>query len=79
MQNLYVKNCLGINVKWFSEYPNRNWPLALTCYYKVGFQKCMMKYGEPGSVLGIATAYGLDGPGIESRWGEIFRTCPDRP
>jgi hypothetical protein len=23
--------------------------------------------------------YGLDGPGIESRWGEIFRTCPDRP
>ena len=26
------------------------------------------------------TGYGLDGPGIESRWGgEIFRTCPDRP
>jgi len=22
---------------------------------------------------------GPDGPGIESRWGEIFRTCPDRP
>jgi hypothetical protein len=21
-----------------------------------------------GSVVGIATAYGLDGPGIESRW-----------
>ena len=33
----------------------------------------------PGSVVGIATAYGLDGPRIESRWGEIFRTCPDRP
>ena len=33
----------------------------------------------PGSVVGKATAYGLDGPGIESRWGEIFRTCPDRP
>jgi len=34
----------------------------------------------PGSVVGIATDYGLDGPGIESRWGgEIFRTCPDRP
>jgi len=31
------------------------------------------------SVVGIATAYGLDGPGIESRWGEIFRTSPDRP
>ena len=33
-----------------------------------------------GSSVGIATGYGLDGPGIESRWGgEIFRTCPDRP
>jgi hypothetical protein len=26
----------------------------------------------------IATRYGLEGPGIESRWGEIFRTYPDR-
>ena len=32
----------------------------------------------PGSIVGIATGYGLDGPGI-SRWGEIFRTCPDLP
>jgi hypothetical protein len=29
-----------------------------------------------GIVVGIATAYGLDGPGIESRWGRDF---PDRP
>jgi len=29
--------------------------------------------------VGIATGYGLDGPGIKSRWDEIFRTCPDRP
>jgi hypothetical protein len=34
----------------------------------------------PGNVVGTATGYELDGPGIESRWGdEIFRTCPDRP
>ena len=33
----------------------------------------------PGSSVGIATGYGLDGPGIESGRGEIFRTCPDRP
>jgi hypothetical protein len=26
------------------------------------------------SLVGIATRYGLDGPGIESRLGEIFRT-----
>jgi hypothetical protein len=31
------------------------------------------------SSVGIATRYGLNGPGIESRWrGEIFRTRPDR-
>jgi hypothetical protein len=24
---------------------------------------------RPGSVVGIATSYGLDGPGIESQWG----------
>jgi hypothetical protein len=33
----------------------------------------------PGSVVGIATGYGLGGTGIESRWGEIFRACRDRP
>ena len=34
----------------------------------------------PGSVVGIATGYELDGPGIEfRRGGEIFRTCPDWP
>ena len=26
----------------------------------------------PGSVVGVATGYGLDGPGIESRWGRDF-------
>ena len=32
------------------------------------------------SSVGIATLYGLEGPGIESWWGgEIFRTRPDRP
>jgi len=35
--------------------------------------------GGSGSVVGIATAYWLDGPGIESRWGEIFHISPDRP
>ena len=34
---------------------------------------------EPDSSVGIATCYGLRGPGIESRWGEIFRTRPDLP
>jgi hypothetical protein len=34
--------------------------------------------GSRDSVVGIATRYGLEGPGIESRWGEIFRTYPDQ-
>ena len=36
-------------------------------------------YIGPGSVVDIATANRLDGPEIEFRWGENFRTSPDRP
>jgi hypothetical protein len=32
------------------------------------FRDVYLVIGGPGSVVGIATAYGLDGPGIESRW-----------
>jgi len=44
-------------------------------------QFCLTIRG-PGSSVYIATGYGLDGVGIESRLGgggKIFRTCPDRP
>jgi hypothetical protein len=58
---------------------------ALECFGDLKITEkviCTMKYvdGGPGSVVGIATAYGLDGPGIDSRWGggEIFRTCSGR-
>ena len=35
---------------------------------------------KPGSVVGIASGYRLDGPGIEFRWGgENFRTWPWGP
>ena len=33
----------------------------------------------PGSSVGIATDYGLDGPGIESPVGAKFSARPDRP
>jgi hypothetical protein len=39
----------------------------------------MKEMGSRDSAVGIATRYGLDGPGIESRWGDIFRTWSDRP
>jgi hypothetical protein len=32
----------------------------------------------PGSSVGLATGYGLEGPKIEPSEDEIFRTCPDR-
>jgi hypothetical protein len=36
------------------------------------FGVCTLSVSGPGSVVGIATAYGLDGPGTESRWGRDF-------
>jgi hypothetical protein len=32
----------------------------------------LCKLNRPGSSVGIATGYGLDGPGIESLWGRDF-------
>ena len=46
---------------------------------RVKYYIVMVFIGGPGSSVGIATDYGLDGPVIESRWVEILRTCPDRP
>jgi len=34
---------------------------------------------ESGSSVGVATDYGLDGPGSNPGGDEIFRTCQDRP
>jgi hypothetical protein len=42
-------------------------------YYIHTYIHTYIQTGVPGSSVGIATDYGLDGPGIESRWGEIFR------
>jgi hypothetical protein len=36
-----------------------------------------MYRGSQDSVVGIVTRYGLEGPGMESWWDEIFRTYPD--
>jgi hypothetical protein len=40
----------------------------------------MLKYSPEcglGISVGIATDYGLDGPGIESRWGRDYSSRPD--
>jgi hypothetical protein len=42
-----------------------------TLYIHIYSNGTYSEYG-PGSSVGIATGYGLDGPGIESRWGRDF-------
>ena len=43
----------------------RNWLKCFLCYR-------MRLWRRPGSVVGVATGYGLDGPRIASRWGARF-------
>jgi len=52
---------------WFSAYPDAQ-EMETPTVDGVG----------PDSLVGMATGYGLDGPGSNC-CGEIFRTCPDRP
>ena len=48
--------------------------------YCAELRKRMCTGNSRDGSVGIATRYGPDGPGIESRCGgEIFRTRPDRP
>jgi hypothetical protein len=49
-------------------------PVSLFTYLKesTNYIPSLLEEGGPGSSVGIATDYGLDGPGIESRWGRHF-------
>jgi hypothetical protein len=40
--------------------------------YGIKFRSLPVKKNGPGSSVGIATGYGLDGSRIESRWGRSF-------
>jgi hypothetical protein len=42
------------------------------CLYTGALYLLYLCVTGPGSVVGIATGYGLDGPGIEFRWGRDF-------
>ena len=42
------------------------------CFEQIEFSVKLSAISGPGSSVGIATGYGLDGPGIESRWGARF-------
>jgi hypothetical protein len=43
-----------------------DWHLATENFHR------LQSYMRPDNSVGIATGYGLDGPGIESRWGARF-------
>jgi hypothetical protein len=47
-------------------------PFVHAVFHGMFFMRLCKQPSGPGSVVGIATAYGLDGPGIESRWGRDF-------
>jgi hypothetical protein len=51
---------------------------VLPCFYiNLHLQPSISLYGGPGSSVGIATDYGLDGPSSNPVGDEIFR--PSRP
>jgi len=65
--------------KFYFEYNTTRKGSILTICYLLWVKQCnpgiMMDHAcvcGPGCVLGIATGYGLDGPGIESWWGRDF-------
>ena len=86
---MFPRNLLSPSSEWknWIAYPKQWWfPQVHRCvcvcvciYIYIYTYTHTYVYKGPGSVVGIATVYGLDGPGIESRWVEIFRTSPDRP
>jgi len=45
---------------------------VMKMYINISFYISTNNSSGPGSVVGIATAYRLDSPGIESRWGQDF-------
>jgi hypothetical protein len=49
------------------------------CLGRDSFCMCSSDKDEPGSSVGIATDYGLGGPGIESRWGRDFSPVQTGP
>jgi hypothetical protein len=58
-----------------------NFALQLAMKVQKGIRGTALDGGGRCSVNGMATGYGLDGPGIESRQGEgkSLLICPDRP
>ena len=71
-----VKNTISERVIHIAV-PQKQWlheRATLLRYTYIAFLVCikLLTMCVPGSIVGIATGYGLDGPGIEFRWGRDF-------
>ena len=78
----FAVSCNSRPVLLFRTYSNcfgRSWPSVREIHWLFyELHNTHLSVSRDSSV-GIATSYGLDSPDIESRFGEIFRTRPDRP
>jgi hypothetical protein len=74
----YLFICAQLNnriINWSCTTSTRNGKLFQIARQKramLDFPVEYFPYGGPGSVVGTATGYRLDGPGIESRWWRDF-------
>ena len=69
-------NCMNMNALRKDIYVNLIFDKSLNWNVQGGAEVTLFSMfcnrNMPGSVVGIATGYGLDVPGIESRWGARF-------
>jgi hypothetical protein len=63
---------LEVKVLSFSKTLTLECEQKIYMYLMTTIQKVTSNVREPGSSVGITNDYGLDGPGIESRWGREF-------
>jgi hypothetical protein len=72
VQKLQGTNCLRIQSKWKKRKEDGYGMVFRYVGSIFELHKSYTSRCGPGSVVGIATGYGLDGPGIESRWRQDF-------
>ena len=70
LSTVFLKRFIAQRV--FTAYTWTNYKIVPLTSLNKYLQYGTSETGRPGSVVGIATGYGLDGPGIEYRWGRNF-------
>jgi len=73
---VYESINIGYRIMMLSDSSNKKRKTSQKKHY---LHNSILMTGGPGSSVGIATDYGLDGPGIESRWGQDFPPIQTSP